>query len=225
MRDNPTSSPKSPMATRLDGRRLVLASHNAGKLREIRDLVDPFGVTVVSAAELDLPEPEETGATFAQNAFLKADAAARATGLAALADDSGLAVDALDGAPGIHSARWAGPARDFAQAMRNLEEKLQAAGATRPQDRRAAFVCVLALVVPGAAPAYFKGGVEGVLVWPPQGGKGFGYDPMFRPDGHARTFGEMAPAEKHGTGDGPGLSHRARAFARFAAACLGAGDG
>ena len=215
------------LAARAGDGPLVLASHNAGKLREIRDLVAPFGIAVVSAADLGLPEPEETGETFAENALLKAQAACRATGQAALADDSGLAVEALAGAPGIHSARWAGPRRDFAQAMRNLEEKLQAAGARSPDQRRAAFVCVLALAVPGAEPEFFEGRVEGTLVWPPRGDKGFGYDPMFLPDGHERTFGQMTGEEKHGTGrnGGTGLSHRARAFARFAEACLGDGDG
>ena len=201
---------------------LVIASHNRGKIREIHDLLEPFGFDVRSAADLGLADPEETGKTFAENAMLKAEAACRASGLPALADDSGLAVDALGGAPGIHSARWAGPERDFAQAMRNIEEKLQAAGATSADKRRAHFVSVLALARPEAETETFTGTVDGTLVWPPRGEKGFGYDPVFLPDGHERTFGEMSAAEKHGWSPGgpPGLSHRARAFAAFAAACM-----
>lgn len=202
--------------------RIVIASHNRGKIREIRDLLGPFGFDVRSAADLDLTDPEETGETFAENAVLKAETACRACGLPALADDSGMAIKALGGAPGIYSARWAGPERDFSQAMRNIEEKLQVAGASTPDMRRAHFVCVLALALPGAETQTFKGVVEGTLVWPPRGEKGFGYDPIFLPDGHNRCFGEMTAAEKHGWSPGgpPGLSHRARAFAAFAAACL-----
>ncbi|MHA1189743.1 MAG: RdgB/HAM1 family non-canonical purine NTP pyrophosphatase [Alphaproteobacteria bacterium] len=210
------------LSARLDGGPLVIASHNAGKIREIRTLVAPFDIKIVSAADLGLPEPDETGATFAENAILKAEAAANATGHAALSDDSGLAVAALDGEPGIHSARWAGPDGDFARAMRNVEEQLQAAGATTAQDRGAAFVCVLALIFPGGEPELFEGRIEGTLVWPPRGGKGFGYDPMFLPEGKSQTFGEMEAADKHGwarAGE-TGLSHRARAFARFADQCL-----
>jgi len=200
---------------------LVLASHNAGKARELAELVAPYGFQVRSAADLGLPEPEETGASFAENAELKARAAADASGLPSLADDSGLAVDALGGAPGIYSARWAGPEKDFAQAMRNVEEKLRARGATSPQQRRAAFVCALALALPDGAVETFEGRVEGTLVWPPRGDRGFGYDPVFLPEGETRTFGEMTPQEKHGLKPGgTGLSHRARAFAAFAAACL-----
>jgi XTP/dITP diphosphohydrolase len=201
---------------------IVIASHNRGKIREIEDLLGPFGFDVRSAADLGLADPEETGETFAENAVLKAEASCRACGLPALADDSGLAVDALGGAPGIHSARWAGQERDFTQAMRNIEEKLQAAGATTAGKRGAHFVCVLALARPGAETETFAGTVDGTLVWPPRGEKGFGYDPVFLPDGHERTFGEMTAVEKHGWSPGgpPGLSHRARAFAAFAATCL-----
>ncbi len=205
---------------------LVIASHNRGKIREIRDLLEPFGFDIRSAADLNLADPPETGKTFAENAVLKAEAACRACGLPALADDSGLAVEALGGAPGIHSARWAGPERDFDQAMRNIEEQLQAAGALAADRRRAHFVCVLALALPGAQTQTFTGRVDGTLVWPPRGEQGFGYDPVFLPDGHDRTFGEMSAAEKHAwSPDGPpGLSHRARAFAAFAAACLPPGE-
>jgi len=201
---------------------IVIASHNRGKIREIQDLLGPFGLDVRSAADLGLADPQETGETFAENAVIKADATCRACGLPALADDSGLAVEALGGAPGIHSARWAGPERDFAQAMRNIEEKLQATSATTAEQRRAHFVCVLALALPWAKTETFTGTVNGTLVWPPRGTKGFGYDSIFLPDGHERTFGEMSAAEKHGwsPGGSPGLSHRARAFAAFASACL-----
>ena len=195
------------------GMRIVLASHNPGKLREIRDLVQPLGIEAMSAADLGLAEPEETGSTFIANARLKAEAAAGAARMPALADDSGLAVDALDGAPGIFSARWAGPRKDFALAMRLVEEKLHAAGALRPAERRAAFVCALAFAAPGSPTVDFEGRVEGTLVWPPRGQKGFGYDPVFMPDGHDVTFGEMDPEAKHA------MSHRAVAFRKFLAAC------
>lgn len=202
---------------RLAGGRLVVATHNAGKLREIEDLVAGHDIAIVSAGALGLPEPEETGATFAENARLKALAAARAAGSPALADDSGLAVDALGGAPGVRSARWAGPQRDFARAMAGIERRLAALGATTPEARRARFVAVLCLAWPDGETAEFRGEVEGTLVWPPRGERGFGYDPMFLPDGHARTFGEMSADEKHGRGPGHApLSHRARAFAVFA---------
>ena len=191
------------------GARLVVASHNAGKVREINDLLRPLGIDAVSAAAMGLAEPEETGSNFADNARLKALAAAKAAGLPALADDSGLAVDALDGAPGIHSARWAGPDRDFALAMRNLEERLQARGALIPAARRAHFVCALCLACPDGRAEVFEGRVDGTLVWPPRGSKGFGYDPVFQADGHGLTFGEMEPQTKHT------MSHRARAFAKF----------
>lgn len=204
---------------------IVVASHNPGKLREIADLIEPFGFQVRSAAELGLAEPEETGRSFTENAILKAEAACQAAGLPALADDSGLAVEALNGAPGIHSARWAGEDRDFARAMRVVEERLQALGATEPERRRAQFVCALALAIPDGAVETFIGRVHGTLVWPPRGDKGFGYDPVFLPEGHERTFGEMSAEEKHGwtPGKDDGLSHRARAFALFARECLGIG--
>jgi XTP/dITP diphosphohydrolase len=203
---------------------IVVASHNPGKAREIVDLLGPFGFDVKSAAELRLPEPEETGQTFEENAELKARAAAGASGLPALADDSGLAIDALDGAPGIFSARWAGPARDFALAMQKVEESLQKLGAATPDKRRAHFVSALSLAMPGGGIKTYVGCVNGTLVWPPRGNLGFGYDPMFLPDGHDRTFGEMTAEAKHGwrPGYGEALSHRARAFQLFARDCLGA---
>jgi len=194
---------------RFSGGRLVLATHNKGKLAEIADLMRPLGVEVVGAGTLGLPEPEETGASFEANAILKAEAAALASGLPALADDSGLVVPALGGEPGIYSARWAGPARDFSVAMAEVERRL--AGKT---DRRAHFVAVLALAWPDAHVEVFRGEVQGTLIWPPRGGKGFGYDPMFLPEGESLTFGEMEPERKHH------MSHRARAFAKLVAACL-----
>ena len=187
--------------------RLVIASHNPGKVREIEDLLRPLGIAVVGAAALGLIEPEETGHTFAENAALKARTAAEAAKLPALADDSGLAVAALDGAPGIYSARWAGPAKDFSFAMRKVEEALQGKA-----DRSAKFVAALALAWPDGRCEVFEGEVDGALVWPPRGAKGFGYDPMFVPAGYAITFGEMEPAKKHE------MSHRARAFAKLVAA-------
>jgi XTP/dITP diphosphohydrolase len=203
------------------GRRLsgcvVVATHNVGKLREIRGFLAPYDVTAVSAAELGLPEPEEHGASFAENAAIKARAAAVAARLPALADDSGLMADALGGAPGIHSARWAGPGRDFARAMRIVQERVEAAGG----NRRASFVSALALAWPDGELVGVEGRVTGTLVWPPRGDRGFGYDPMFRPDGHDRTFGEMSAEEKHGLPPrGTGLSHRARAFLALAEKCL-----
>ncbi|WP_417667892.1 RdgB/HAM1 family non-canonical purine NTP pyrophosphatase [Roseibium sp.] len=201
--------------------RLVVASHNKGKIREINELLAPYGFDVVSAGDLDLPEPEETGTTFEANAELKAVAAAEASGLPALADDSGFCVAALGGDPGIYSARWAGPDKDFAMAMRNVEEKLQAQGATADADRRGSFVAVLCLAWPDGHKEFFRGEVEGQVVWPPRGEKGFGYDPVFQPDGHERTFGEMTSEEKHGwSRTAPALSHRARAFQLFSKACL-----
>jgi len=207
------------MARRLEGR-IVIATHNRGKLREMQELLAPYGVEAVSAGDLGLPEPDETGMTFAENAALKAHAAAKAAGLPALADDSGLCVVALDGAPGIFSARWAGPGKDFAHAMRRVEEELARRGATEAEARRAHFVSALVVAWPDGHEELFEGRVFGTLVWPPRGDRGFGYDPMFQPDGHARTFGEMTGDEKHGWGQGEGLSHRARAFSKLAAACL-----
>jgi XTP/dITP diphosphohydrolase len=190
--------------------RVVVASHNEGKVREMAELLAPHGLDVVSAAALGLTEPEETGTSFIANAVLKAEAAATASGLPAIADDSGLNVDALDGAPGIYSARWAGPEKDFALAMRNVEERLQAKGAQSPHERRAHFTCALAVAWPDHDRAVFEGRVDGTLVWPPRGNLGFGYDPMFLPDGNDRTFGEMEPDAKHA------MSHRARAFRQLA---------
>jgi XTP/dITP diphosphohydrolase len=191
------------------GNRLILASHNQGKLREISALLAPLSVTVIPAGAIGLPEPEETGATFAENALIKAKAAATGGGLPALADDSGLAVESLLGEPGIYSARWAGPARDFGMAMRSLEQKLASAGASAPEQRRAEFICVLSLCLPDARHQEFEGRVAGRLVWPPRGTLGFGYDPMFMPEGYGMTFGEMPPDAKHG------ISHRAAAFRKF----------
>jgi XTP/dITP diphosphohydrolase len=196
-------------ARRFTGDRLVVATHNKGKLVEIAELLSPFGVTVLGAAALGLPEPEETGTTFEANAELKALAAATAKGIAALADDSGLVVPALDGAPGIYSARWAGAERDFARAMARVEQEL--AG---KRDRRAHFVAALSLAWPDGHSETFRGEVHGTLIWPPRGNRGFGYDPMFVPDGETLSFGEMAPAKKHA------MSHRAGAFRKLVAACF-----
>jgi XTP/dITP diphosphohydrolase len=202
---------------------LVIASHNPGKLAELRQLLAPFGIKAASAGELGLAEPEETGATFRENARIKAAAAAAATQRAAFADDSGLVVDALGGAPGIHSARWAGPDKDFASAMRRIEDELSRPGAGRPDQRNAHFVCALCVAWPDCHVEEFEGRIDGTLVWPPRGEQGFGYDPIFLPHGHARTFGEMTSDEKHGLPPlGGGLSHRARAFAQLAEACLAA---
>jgi XTP/dITP diphosphohydrolase len=187
---------------------LVIASHNPGKVQEILDLLGPYGFEIYSAAELGLPEPEETGSTFEANAVLKAGAAAEASGLPALADDSGLAVDALGGDPGIYSARWAGPDKDFAHAMRRIEERLGEANAKTPSERRAHFISVLALALPDGSVQAFEGRVDGTLVWPPRGDRGFGYDPIFLPDGHDRTFGEMSAEEKHGWRPGQGRRYR-----------------
>jgi len=192
------------------GCRLVLASHNRGKLREIAELLAPYGVALVSAGELGLPEPEETAPDFAGNARLKAVASARASGLPALADDSGFCVASLDGAPGVFSARWAGPDKDFGAAMARVH-----AESLRSQDRRAWFVCTLCLALPDGSSATYLGRVEGSHVWPPRGDRGFGYDPIFVPLGGNLTYGEMDPAAKHAT------SHRARAMAQFTSACLG----
>lgn len=198
------------MARRFDLPKLVIASHNAGKVREIAELLSPFGVEVVSASALDLPEPEETGETFVENALLKAHAAAKGASLPALADDSGLAVTALDGAPGIYSARWAGPGKNFMTAMERVEELLRGA-----EDRSAKFVCALALAWPDGHAEVFEGTVSGKITWPPAGDKGFGYDPIFTAEGETITFAEMDPARKHG------LSHRADAFRKLVSACFG----
>ncbi|MGN6749496.1 MAG: RdgB/HAM1 family non-canonical purine NTP pyrophosphatase [Xanthobacteraceae bacterium] len=201
--------------------RLVIATHNRGKLAEMRELLAPYGISAASAGELGLAEPDENGMTFIENACIKAVAAAQAARLPALADDSGLVVEALDGAPGIHSARWAGPDRDFHRAMETIEQELRARSATSPERRRAHFVSALCLAWPDGHTEPFEARVGGALVWPPRGTRGFGYDPMFLPDGQHRTFGEMSSEEKHGLPPrGKGLSHRARAFIKLAEACL-----
>jgi XTP/dITP diphosphohydrolase len=210
------------MAHRRITGRLVVATHNPGKLAEMRDLLSAYGIEAVPAAELGLQEPEETGSTFAANARIKAQAAAKASGMPAFADDSGLAVDALDGAPGIHSARWAGPDKDFRRAMNDVHAKLLERGAKSAERRRAHFVAALCVAWPDGHVEEFEAKVNGTAVWPPRGDKGFGYDPLFLPDGHTRTFGEMSAEEKHGLPPrGQGLSHRARAFLKLAEACLG----
>lgn len=199
------------MTRRFSGPRLVVASHNAGKVREIGDLIAPFKVEAISAASLNLPEPEETETTFTGNALLKARAAARAAKLPALADDSGLCVDALGGDPGIYSARWAGPSKDFAVAMRLVHERMSAKALG---GDKAHFVCALALAWPDDHAEVFEGKVHGRIVWPPRGTLGFGYDPIFVAEGYDITFGEMEPAKKHA------MSHRARAFAKLIEACF-----
>ncbi len=192
------------------GARLVIASHNPGKVEEIAALLAPFAVETIPAGLLGIPEPEETGDSFEANAALKAKAVAEASGMPALADDSGLVVPALGGAPGIYSARWAGPAKDFQVAMERVHRELG------NQDRSARFVAVLALAWPGGNTELFRGEVEGRLTWPPRGNRGFGYDPIFIPQGATLTFGEIDPAEKHR------ISHRARAFAKLVEHYFGA---
>lgn len=202
--------------------KVVIATHNQGKLREMRELMAPYGVELVSAGELGLPEPEENGHMFAENAAIKAVAAAQASGLPALADDSGVCIDALDGAPGLFSANWAGPGKDFAPALARVQVELAKRGATTPEQRKAHFVSALVIAWPDGHQELFEGRVFGEIVHSPRGLSGFGYDPIFQPAGHAKTFGEMTAEEKHGIPqDGsPGLSHRARAFHVLAAACL-----
>src|ERR1700760_2388557 len=208
------------MHRQIEGK-LVIATHNPGKLTEMRELLAPYGIEAVSAGELGLGEPEETGDTFQANARIKAIAAAEATKLPAFADDSGIVVDALDGAPGIYSARWAGESKDFNAAMARIERLLQERGATTPDQRRAYFVSALCVAWPDGHIEEVEAKVDGTLVWPPRGNAGFGYDPMFLPDGHERTFGEMTSIEKHGLPPlGLGLSHRARAFVKLAEICL-----
>ena len=198
--------------------KVVIATHNPGKLAEMRDLLAPYGIETVSAGELKLPEPDETGKTFAENARIKAGAAAQRSGLPAFADDSGLCVQALGGAPGIHSARWAGPDKDFARAMSEIQRLLLE---KKTSDDRAYFVAALCLAWPDGHVEEFEARVDGTLVFPPRGTAGFGYDPIFLPDGHTRTFGEMSAEEKHGLPPrGKGLSHRARAFVNLADTCL-----
>lgn len=198
------------MSRKLSPGRLVIASHNAGKVREIAELLGPYGVEPVSAGALGLPEPEETGTTFIANAELKALASATASGMPSLADDSGLCVAALGGDPGIYSARWAGEGKDFSLAMSKVNEALDAQGPDAPRD--AHFVCALSLAWPDGHVESFEGRVDGTIVWPPRGDKGFGYDPIFVPTGHAISFAEMDPAAKHA------MSHRADAFRKLVAA-------
>jgi XTP/dITP diphosphohydrolase len=199
----------------------VIATHNPGKLAEMRELLAPYGVDTVSAGDLGLTEPVESGTSFGANARIKASTAAIATGLPAFADDSGLVVDELDGAPGIHSARWAGPDKNFFGAMERIDQLLRARGAVSPDRRRAHFISALCVAWPDGNQEEFEGRVDGTLVSPPRGDKGFGYDPMFLPDGFGLTFGEMTGEQKHGLPPhGLGLSHRARAFLKLAKACL-----
>jgi XTP/dITP diphosphohydrolase len=201
--------------------RLVIATHNSGKLAEMRELLAPYGVEATSAGELGLSEPDETGNTFAANARIKAQAAARGANLPSFSDDSGICVDELGGEPGIYSARWAGPTKDFRQAMERIDALLREHGAMTPDKRRGHFVSALCVAWPDGHLEEFEARVDGTLVWPPRGDAGFGYDPMFLPDGHTRTFGEMTSDEKHGLPPrGLGLSHRARAFVKLAEACL-----
>jgi XTP/dITP diphosphohydrolase len=208
------------MARKIEGR-LVIATHNPGKLREMRDLLAPYGIDMVSAGELLLAEPEETGTSFRENARIKAVAATKASGLPAFADDSGLVVDALDGAPGIHSARWAGPDKDFRFAMNKIQTLLMEKNAKELEQRRGHFVAALCVAWPDGHMEEFEGRVDGTIVWPPRGTAGFGYDPLFLPDGHERTFGEMSAEDKHSLPPkGKALSHRARAFLKLAEACL-----
>jgi XTP/dITP diphosphohydrolase len=201
--------------------RLVVATHNPGKLVEMRELLAAYGIDATSAGELGLPEPEETGTTFTANARIKAVAAAQASGMAAFADDSGLAVDALDGEPGIHSARWAGPQKDFRAAMEKVHSMLIERGARATERRRGHFVSALCVAWPDGHLEEFEARVNGTVVWPPRGTRGFGYDPIFLPDGQTQTFGEMSSEDKHSLPPlGRGLSHRARAFLKLAEACL-----
>ncbi|MET3897648.1 XTP/dITP diphosphohydrolase [Devosia sp. UYZn731] len=199
-----------------DGDRLVLATHNKGKLKEFQELFEPFGLELISAGDLGLPEPEETGTTFAENARLKAHASAQGSGMIALSDDSGLCVDALGGDPGVYTADWAGVPRDFAHAMKRVEDALQAANATSPSQRKAHFMATLCLAHPDGRDWLFEGRCSGTMVWPPRGERGHGYDPAFMPDGYDITFGQMPAEMKHSWTPGEtGLSHRARAFAKF----------
>ncbi|WP_284777790.1 RdgB/HAM1 family non-canonical purine NTP pyrophosphatase [Agrobacterium sp. lyk4-40-TYG-31] len=212
---------------KLDTRTIVVASHNKGKIAEIADLIGPLGFSAKSAAELNFAEPDETGTTFEENAAIKALASAQASGLPSLSDDSGLVIDALDGNPGVYTANWAETAdgtRDFAMAMQKVEDALQERGATEPSARTCRFVSVLCLAWPDGHTEFFRGEIEGTVAWPPRGASGFGYDPIFQPEGHETTFGEMTAEEKHGwkPGDAQALSHRARAFKTFVETCLDA---
>ena len=200
------------------GEKLLIATHNAGKLAEFRELFSPLGIVLISAKDLGLPEPEETGTTFVENARLKAHAAAKAANMVALADDSGLCVDALDGEPGVYTADWAATpnGRDYQMAMRRVEDRLQAIGANSPGLRKGSFNATLCLAHPDGLDDLYVGQVNGTMVWPPRGDKGFGFDPIFMPDGFDITFGEMPSSAKHSWAPGQiGLSHRARAFAKF----------
>ena len=200
---------------------VIIATHNPGKLREMRELLAPYGIATQSTGELGFPEPEETGTTFAENARIKAVAASRAIGKPAIADDSGLVVDALGGEPGIHSARWAGPDKDFRAAMNRIQTLLIERGAKTPEQRRAHFIAALCLAWHDGHVEDFEGHVDGVAVWPPRGDKGFGSDPLFRPDGFDITFGQMSADEKRGLPpQGRALSNRARAFMKLAETCL-----
>ncbi|MDL2404672.1 RdgB/HAM1 family non-canonical purine NTP pyrophosphatase [Rhizobium calliandrae] len=210
---------------KLDTKTIVVASHNAGKIREIQDLIGPLGFTAKSAADLNFIEPDETGITFEENATIKALASAIASGLPALSDDSGLVVDALGGDPGVYTANWAETldgTRDFSMAMQKVETALEKIGATSPESRTARFVSVLCLAWPDGHTELFRGEVEGHVVWPPRGTQGFGYDPVFQPEGYDATFGEMSAEQKHGwkPGEPQALSHRARAFKIFVETCL-----
>jgi XTP/dITP diphosphohydrolase len=212
---------------KLDTRTIVVASHNKGKIAEIADLIGPLGFSAKSAAELNFAEPDETGTTFEENAAIKALASAQASGLPSLSDDSGLVIDALDGNPGVYTANWAETAdgtRDFAMAMQKVEDALQERGATEPSARTCRFVSVLCLAWPDGHTEFFRGEIEGTVAWPPRGDSGFGYDPIFQPQGYETTFGEMTSEQKHGwkPGDRQALSHRARAFKTFVETCLDA---
>jgi XTP/dITP diphosphohydrolase len=202
------------MSPSLKGEKVLIATHNKGKLEEFREILAPFGVTVVSAGELGLAEPAETETTFEGNARIKAVAAMKASGIITISDDSGLCVDALDGAPGVYTADWAGPSRDWMMAMRTVEEKLQAAGATTPENRTAQFMATLCVLWPSGEDRIFVGKVPGVLTWPPRGKMGHGYDPVFVPDGERQTFGEMSHEKKNS------ISHRARAVELLVKALL-----
>ncbi len=213
------------MTRKLETKTIVVASHNAGKIREINELIGPLGFEGKSAAELNFDTPEETGTTFEENATIKALASAKASGLPALSDDSGIVIDALGGAPGVYTADWAETGdgtRDFDMAMEKVEKALSEKGAIAPETRTARFVSVLCLAWPDGHTETFRGEVEGEIVWPPRGTAGFGYDPVFKPQGHERTFGEMTSEEKHGwkPGEPEALSHRARAFKLFVETCL-----
>lgn len=208
---------------KLDTRTIIVASHNAGKIREIAELIGPFGFSAQSAADLKFDEPDETGTTFEENAAIKALASAKASGLPALSDDSGIVIDALDGAPGVYTADWAereDGSRDFQMAMEKVETALIEKGASRPEQRGCRFVSVLCLAWPDGHTEFFRGEVEGTVVWPPRGALGFGYDPIFQPEGYETTFGEMSGEQKHGWTHASALSHRARAFRSFAETCL-----